>query len=104
MNEFQFSSEQRDGYLYIKCTGIRRDLSAVFESTKAFAQIVEEIKPKFILADYSQVTTITTNPDAFNITRLYERNAPILHELCISIIINPNELEMDKFWEKICVV
>jgi hypothetical protein len=104
MSDFQFRSEQRERYLYIKGTGIRRDLSAVFESTQAFAQIVEQSKPRFILADYSEVTTITSNPDAFNITRLYERNAPILHELCISIIINPSELEVNKFWEEICIL
>lgn len=64
---------------------------------------MESSKGKFILLDYAELTTIISNSDIFNITRLYETKAPLLHQLCISIIINPNEIHMEKFWEDICL-
>jgi hypothetical protein len=103
MNDFQLSFEQRERFLYVTGTGIRKNLLDVFESTQAFARILEDTKPKFVLVDYSRLVTFTNNTDVFNITRLYERNAPILLSLCIAIIVNPNEIDINKFWEEICI-
>jgi hypothetical protein len=103
MNDFQLSFEQRERYLYVKGAGVRKDLGAIFESTKALTAIVVETKAKYILLDYSELITVASNHDAFNITRLYENKAAVLYELCVSIIINPRELDIEKYWEDICL-
>jgi hypothetical protein len=103
MNDFQLSFEQRERYLYVKGVGVRKDLKAIFESTKALTAIVVETKAKYILLDYAELITVAGNHDAFNITRLYENKAAVLYELCVSIIINPRELDVEKYWEDICL-
>lgn len=103
MDDFQLRYEERDSYLYVKGTGVRKNLQAIYESTRELAQIIEKTHSRFVLLDYTELVTTVSNTDVFNITRIYENAAPILYSLCISIIINPNELEMEKFWEDICL-
>ena len=102
VKEFELNFENRTHYLFVKGTGIRRTLHSILESTQELTQIMETSKSKFILLDYAELTTIISNSDIFNITRLYETKTPLLYQLCISIIINPNEIHMEKFWEEIC--
>lgn len=102
MKEFELNFENRTRYLYVKGTGIRSNLHSILESTRALTKIMESSKSKFILLDYAELTTVISNSDIFNITRLYETKAPLLYQLCISIIINPDEIHMEKFWEEIC--
>ena len=102
MKEFELNFENRTHYLFVKGTGIRKTLPSILESTQELTQIMEASKSKFVLLDYAELTTIISNSDIFNITRLYETKAPLLHQLCISIIINPDEIHMEKFWEEIC--
>jgi len=102
VKEFELNFENRTRYLYVKGTGIRSNLHSILESTRALTKIMESSKSKFILLDYAELTTVISNSDIFNITRLYETKAPLLYQLCISIIINPDEIHMEKFWEEIC--
>ncbi len=103
MDDFQLRYEERDSYLYVKGTGVRKNLQAIYDSTQRLAEIIEKTHSRFVLLDYTELVTTVSNTDVFNITRIYENAAPILYSLCISIIINPNELEMEKFWEDICL-
>jgi len=102
MSEFELSYEIHPEYLFVKGKGIRRNLEAIFQSTQEFARIVEDNKTKFILMDYSETVTHSSNIDVFNITRLYETKTPLMLELCIAIITNPAEFAQDAFWEDVC--
>lgn len=98
--DFELSFEKRPHYLFVKGRGVRKNLQAVFDSTNELTKIIEETKSKFILLDYSEVITHSSNVDVFNITRLYETK-PVLHESCVSCITNPEEIALDKFWEDV---
>lgn len=102
MSDYQLSFEKRARYVFIKGTGVRKNLTAIVESSHEFSRIIEETKPRYVLVDYSELTTIISNHDVFNITRMYESGGAELQKLTISIIINPDELEVEKFWEEIC--
>ena len=102
MNDFALTFEQRPRYLFVKGNGIRRSLASIFEGTKEFSKIVEETDSKFILLDYAEVITTVSVADIFNLTRLYEAKTPLFHQLCVSIVINRNELHFEEFWEEIC--
>ncbi len=102
MSEFELCYEKHPQYLFVKGKGTRKNLGEIFESTQALARIVEENDSKFILLDYSETVTHTSNIDVFNITRLYETKTPVMFKLCISIITNPVEFAQDAFWEDLC--
>ncbi len=103
MNDFKLSYENRLEYLFVKGKGVRNGFKAIVESAQEFAEILKEIPIDFILIDYSEVITIASSTDIFNLTRLYETSHPRLHSVCISIIINSIEMEAEKFWEDICI-
>jgi hypothetical protein len=102
MNEFELTFEKRGRYVFVKGRGIRKSLQAVFESTKELTRIIEVTGSRFVLLDYSELVTEISSVDTFNITRLYETNAPVLFQLGVSIVINPAESNQEEFWEQIC--
>ncbi|CAN5344771.1 hypothetical protein BH09BAC3_BH09BAC3_08070 [soil metagenome] len=98
--DFELTFEKREKYIFIKGKGVRKDLTAVFESTQAFTKIVINNNMRFVLLDYSTVTTHSSNANVFNITRLYEREQ-VLSNICVACICNPDEFGLEKFWEDI---
>lgn len=102
MKDFGLKHKRHEKYLYVKGTGTRSSLRSIFESAQELLKIVEDNHAKFILIDYSELETITSNTDIFNITRIYENKTPLLHQLCIRIIINTKEIHLEKYWEEIC--
>jgi hypothetical protein len=98
--DFELSFEKRPKYLFVKGRGTRKNLQAVFDSATTLTKIIEDNKARYILLDYSTVITHSSNVDVFNITRLYETK-PVFSHLCVSCIVNPDEVTLDKFWEDV---
>jgi hypothetical protein len=99
---FNLHFEKRHSYLLVEGSGVRDNLKAIFDSMLSFSQIVREAKSDYVLVDYSRVTTHVSISDVFNITRLYETQGTVLSRLCLSIVINPSEIQFEKIWEEIC--
>jgi hypothetical protein len=100
--DFELQVEKRPKYLFVKGTGVRNGFKAVHDSSIVFANAVQENPARYILVDYSHVVTRVSATDVFNITRLYETGTSHLSKLCLSIVINPAEVESEKLWEEIC--
>ena len=102
MKDFELKHKRHEKYLSVKGTGTSSTLRSIFESTQKLLKIVEDNNSKFILLDYSELETITSNTDIFTITRIYENKAPLLYPLFKRIIINTKEIHLEKYWEEIC--
>lgn len=97
------SFETKEGYTQIIGSGIRSGAQEVFDSGRLLSKILESTKAQFLLIDYSQVITRVSSADIFNIVRVYETKMKDFYEVCMAIIINPEDLHLEEYWEEICL-
>lgn len=102
MTDFALHAVEREHFLFVTGTGHRVGLAGVFSSSTQLEELISSYQGRFILLDYSRVITQLTRAEIFSLTRLYETKVSKLHQFTIAIVINPNELSSEEFWESIC--
>lgn len=102
MSTFSLQVELRDLYLLVTGHGSRNSLNKVLEGTQQIAKAIAETNCRYLLVDYSKVTTKLPVADAFNIVRIYESKVSEFQHIVMAIVINPDEEQFESFWEKIC--
>jgi hypothetical protein len=97
---FSVASTDEQSHLRIRGAGNRHTVADIWDSAKVLLVEIAKHSHRKILLDYSQVRTKANHSDVFNISRIHERETPVLTRYIFAVIVNPLELEMEIFWEE----
>jgi hypothetical protein len=96
--------EEKGDYLHITAVGRREGYDDFVTGAKNIYGAAISHKVKYVLMDCSELLYVNVSySDAFNLVRFYEQELSEFKNILISTIGNPENLEVMKFWESICL-
>lgn len=96
-----FSYEEKEHFLLVRVTGIRKNFMDIYNGTKALSDLALKLGYTQILADYRKARFDVPKTDAFNLVKLYDLQLPHFKNLKLAGIVHPDDYEIGEIWESI---